>query len=278
MTLGGGLGLNTDAALSFRSQAERRSGYGLDDRRHLHGDDLAVAHDDVAVDDGVSRAFAERRKDRGHGVVQRAGVVDCVEVEGEEVGAFAGSSEPMSERPSTLAPPSVASSSTSRAVIHSFARSGVRLREEQYICAGPRAGGARSCSRASSMAWRTSSRMFEASLLAEPSTPRPNLTPASMYFLIGAMPEARRMFEHGQCAAPQPVCGELPDLVVVHVDRVGEPHVVAEPAQRLHPVDGTELERLQGVALLVAGSRRGGCGGRPCIGGRARRSPSAARR
>ena len=46
--------------------------------------------------------------------------------------------------------------------------------------------------------------MFEASLLAEPSTARPTATPAVMYFFTGAMPEARRMFELGQCATPQP--------------------------------------------------------------------------
>jgi hypothetical protein len=44
--------------------------------------------------------------------------------------------------------------------------------------------------------------MLDASLLAEPSTPRPTFTPAARYFLIGAMPDPRRMFEHGQCAAP----------------------------------------------------------------------------
>ena len=30
-------------------------------------------------------------------------------------------------------------------------------------------------------------------------------TPASIILRIGAMPEARRMFEHGQCAMPVPV-------------------------------------------------------------------------
>ena len=39
------------------------------------------------------------------------------------------------------------------------------------------------------MAWRTSESMFEPSLLADPSTPSPTLTPAAMYFLTGAIPE-----------------------------------------------------------------------------------------
>ncbi len=46
--------------------------------------------------------------------------------------------------------------------------------------------------------------MFEASLLAEPSTARPTFTPACRYFFTGAMPEASRMFELGQCATPHP--------------------------------------------------------------------------
>ena len=37
---------------------------------------------------------------------------------------------------------------------------------------------------------------------AEPSTPRPTLTPAARYCLTGAMPEASRILEVGQCATP----------------------------------------------------------------------------
>src|SRR5260370_27966825 len=33
----------------------------------------------------------------------------------------------------------------------------------------------------------------------------PTLTPCCMYFLTGAIPDARRMFEQGQCATPHPV-------------------------------------------------------------------------
>jgi hypothetical protein len=41
--------------------------------------------------------------------------------------------------------------------------------------------------------------------LQTPSTPRPTFTPAARYFLMGAMPDPRHIFEHGQCVAPQPV-------------------------------------------------------------------------
>ena len=58
--------------------------------------------------------------------------------------------------------------------------------------------------RDSSIACRTSASRCEPSLLAEPSTPRPTFTPAARYSFTGAIPEARRMFEVGQCATPQP--------------------------------------------------------------------------
>jgi len=47
--------------------------------------------------------------------------------------------------------------------------------------------------------------MWLLSFEAEPSTAIETGTPASRIARIGAMPEARRMFEHGQCATPVPV-------------------------------------------------------------------------
>ncbi len=52
---------------------------------------------------------------------------------------------------------------------------------------------------------RISPSMWLPSFDAEPSTPRATGTPASRIARIGAMPDARRMFEHGQCATPVPV-------------------------------------------------------------------------
>src|SRR5713226_10228082 len=47
--------------------------------------------------------------------------------------------------------------------------------------------------------------------------------------------------------------GEFTDLVVVDMDGMREPDIVAQPAQGLHPVDRAELEALERVAFLVEG-------------------------
>jgi len=71
--------------------------------------------------------------------------------------------------------------------------------------AGEGPGVRESATRESSIACRASASMCEPSLLAEPSTPNPTFTPAARIFFTGAMPDASRMFEDGQCATPQPV-------------------------------------------------------------------------
>src|SRR5205823_12511498 len=119
-----------------------------------------------------------------------------------------GSSEPISERPRTRAPPRVASSTTSRAVIHSSARTGCDCERNIYL-RGPSGGSNPSRNRANSMAWRASSKMLDASLLDEPSTTRPTLTPAAMYFFIGVMQEPRGRLDHGQLAAAPAVEANL---------------------------------------------------------------------
>src|SRR5512141_1759416 len=60
-----------------------------------------------------------------------------------------------------------------------------------------------SLTRESNIALRASANRCEPSLEAEPSTPRPTLTPALRYSLMGAMPEASRILDVGQCATPQ---------------------------------------------------------------------------
>ena len=89
-----------------------------------------------------------------------------------------GSSDPMSSRRSTSAPPRVASRSASRAVIAS---------------PPPRP-------RATSSACFTSMNRSPRSFDAEPSTPSPTRTPASTSSRTGATPAPRRRFEVGQCA------------------------------------------------------------------------------
>ena len=71
--------------------------------------------------------------------------------------------------------------------------------------------------------------------------------------------------------------GELPDLVVVDMDGVREPDVVAQPAQRLHPVDRAELEALERVALLVQRLAEMGVEPDLVVAGERGRTPSAAR-
>src|SRR5258706_5641052 len=102
------------------------------------------------------------------------------------------SSEPISFRPRTAAPPRVPKYNASRAVINFLFGSF----DNEYPVIP-------SLTRESNIALRTSARRCEPSLEAEPSTPRPTLTPALRYSLIGAMPEARRILEVGQCATPQ---------------------------------------------------------------------------
>src|SRR5437588_2076088 len=94
-----------------------------------------------------------------------------------------GSSEPISVRPSTAAPPRVPIRSASRTV----------------IAVGPPRP------RATRSACFTSKRRSPRSLDAEPSTPRPMRTPASSMSRTGATPAPRRRFDVGQCATPVPV-------------------------------------------------------------------------
>ena len=60
----------------------------LDDRFHVHRDDLAVSYDDFAVDHGVVGALRCAEESSGNWVVKGASVADGMEVEREEVGTF----------------------------------------------------------------------------------------------------------------------------------------------------------------------------------------------
>ena len=50
-----------------------------------------------------------------------------------------------------------------------------------------------------------------------------------------------------------PAPRELADLVVIDMDGMGKPDVVAQPVQRLHPGDRTQPILFEGVAFLVPG-------------------------
>src|SRR5687767_1434552 len=115
---------------------------------------------------------------------------------------FPASKLPISFLPKTAAPPLVPKYKASRTVIN--------LRTSSPTLLPLRLGDGDaekpvmpSLTRATSIALRTSAKRCEPSLEAEPSTPRPTLTPAARYSLTGAMPEASRILEVGQCATPQ---------------------------------------------------------------------------
>ena len=67
----------------------------------------------------------------------------------------------------------------------------------------------------------------------------------------GAMPAPSRPFELGQCATPVPRLAEARDLGGVDVHAVGEPDVVAEPAEPLEVLDRAAAEALPAELLLV---------------------------
>jgi hypothetical protein len=91
---------------------------------HVDSGDLAVLHDQASTNHRMASPSRRAEDDGHHGIAEAARIGDRVEVEGKEIGAFPGLSEPISVRPSTEATPIVAISSASRAVSHSLARSG----------------------------------------------------------------------------------------------------------------------------------------------------------
>ena len=132
--------------------------------------------------------------------------------------------------------------------------------------------------RANSTECRSSSTSDAASLDAAPSTPSPTGTPASRRSRVRQMPAPSRALDDGQCATPVPEAASAAMARVVEVDAVREPHVRAQPAQRLDVLDRRAAEPLAAERLLVDRSPRGGCAaGRPCPGP-ARRPARAGRR
>ena len=164
--------------------------------------------------------------------------------------ALPGSRLPTSSRPRQRAPPRVAIQSTSSAVSQ---RDGSRPW------------------RWASSAWRASASMFELSLLAEPSTPRPTGTPASSISRTGAMPEPRRKLELGQWATPVPVSPKRRDLVRRRGARSGRARRRGRASRAASGTRPAGSRRPPGSSAPRRASRPGGCAG-------ARRARAPARR
>ena len=152
-----------------------------------------------------------------------------------------GSSEPMSSRRSTAAPPRVPSRIASRAVI---------------AVPPPRP-------RATSSACFTSRNRSPRSFDAVPSTPRPTRMPASSMSRTGATPAPSRRFEVGQWATPVPRRRELRDVRLREVDAVRAPDVVGEPAEPVEVLDRAAAVELDAVRLLLERLREVGVEGQP---------------
>ena len=73
------------------------------------------------------------------------------------------------------------------------------------------------------------------------------------------MPAPSRAFDDGQCATPVRGLAEAAHLALVEVDAVGEPDVVAEPAELLEVLDRAHAEQLEAELLLVLASRPCAC-------------------
>ncbi len=110
--------------------------------------------------------------------------------------------------------------------------------------------GARAAAPPAPSAWpaRSSASSELASLEAAPSTPSPTGTPAASRSRIRQMPAPSRPLEDGQWATPVPVAASLRDGGVVEVHAVGQPDVVAEPAERVQVLDRRAAEALGAVA------------------------------
>ena len=162
-----------------RGESSRLDAMGASDLGLVGAHERAATDDVLAADDEAVDPVRAGQDEPGDGVVCAAELEPVGAPDGE-VGLAPGSSEPMSSRPSTAAPPRVPSRSASRTVI-----------------ASPP-----SRPRATSSACFTSRNRSLRSFEADPSTPSPTRTPASVRSRTGATPAPSRRFDVGQCATP----------------------------------------------------------------------------
>ena len=187
----------------------------------------AAADDELAADvEAVDsmRAGEDEAGDRICG----AGQLEPVRRPHGEIGALPRLDRADVVPPSTSAPPRVPSRIASRAVI---------------ACGPPRP-------RATSSACLTSLKRWLRSFEAEPSTPSPTRTPASLIADgrdAGPEPQIRRRAVGDARAG----LGEAADLGVREVDAVRAPDVAVEPAEAVEVLDGRAAVELLAVRLLL---------------------------
>ncbi len=131
----------------------------------------------------------------------------------------------MSFLPSTAAPPRVAISSTSQAVIGFGAFSPL----SEAPCNPAR-------SRAISSACRTSASMCELSLLADPSTPKPTGIPSRRYSTSGANPEPGACWKMGNAQRRSRIFYRCEFLQRLR-GQVRQTDVLSQPVHRCHIID-----------------------------------------
>ena len=94
---------------------------------------------------------------------------------------------------------------------------------------------------------------FELSFEAEPSTPRPTVTPAVSKSLVRQIPEDSIMFDVGQWANSHSVFREPCDLRVVEVNAVRQPDTLVEPAYLFQVIERPAAVVMKTVIVLIAG-------------------------
>ena len=150
--------------------------------------------------------------------------------------ALPGSSDPMSDRPSTAAEPRVAMRMAWRAVI-----------------SGPPSIEGAAANRESSIAWRTSPSMWLPSLLADPvnteADPDTGAEIPTDRSNAGGKPHVRRRTMGYPCLGRR----QARDLIVTDEDPVCVPDVGPDPPEVLHVLDGTSTEGLDAEVLLIDG-------------------------
>ncbi len=174
----------TEIAVAGARQCTREPVVALEMRRQVERRERSFADDDAPVDNAPGDRRRRTEHERRNGIGERA-----------------GESRPSTCRRRRNRRPCPAPAHRCRRARARPLRPAWRSRALRAPSSPP--AHARPAAAASPAAFRPI--MCAPSFDAQPSTPSPTCTPASRIRRTGAMPDARRMFEHGQCATPVPV-------------------------------------------------------------------------